>query len=91
MKPQRRKFSSEGKERILQELADSEEHGGVRAVIAREGIDVLKLCSWLMSENKRLHLHGQQLRDEFEKSQDMINLLQVLVRRYQFAMPAGVT
>ena len=91
MKPQRRKFSSESKDRILQELEDSEEHGGVSAVMAREGTDVLKMCSRLKSENKRLRLHNQQLRHEFEKSQAMINLLKVLVRRFQFVMPSGVT
>ena len=45
-KPQRRKFSAEDKKRILEETDRAVGHGGVGAVLRREGIYSSTLHSW---------------------------------------------
>ena len=45
-KPERRKFSAEGKKRILEETDRAGEHGGVGAILRREGIYSSTLHGW---------------------------------------------
>jgi len=45
-KPQRRKFSAEDKKRILEETDGAVEHGGVGAILRREGIYSSTLHGW---------------------------------------------
>jgi transposase len=45
-KPQRRKFSAEDKERILEETDRAVGHGGVGAILRREGIYSSTLYAW---------------------------------------------
>ena len=45
-KPQRRKFSAEDKKRILEETDRAVGHGGVGAVLRREGIYSSTLHGW---------------------------------------------
>lgn len=45
-KPQRRRFSAEDKKRILEETDRAVEHGGVGAILRREGIYSSTLHSW---------------------------------------------
>ena len=45
-KPERRKFSAEDKQRILEETDRAVEHGGVGAILRREGIYSSTLHGW---------------------------------------------
>jgi transposase len=45
-KPERRKFSAEDKKRILEETDRAVEHGGVGAILRREGIYSSTLHGW---------------------------------------------
>jgi transposase-like protein len=45
-KPERRKFSAEDKKRILEEVDRATEHGGIGAVLRREGIYSSTLHGW---------------------------------------------
>ena len=45
-KPERRKFSAEDKKRILEETDRAVEHGGVGAILRREGIYSSTLYGW---------------------------------------------
>jgi len=45
-KPQRRKFSAEDKKRILEETDRAVQHGGVGAILRREGIYSSTLHGW---------------------------------------------
>ena len=61
-KPERRKFSAEGKKRILEETDRAGEHGGVGAILRREGIYSSTLHGWRKERDAAVHQAFSQKR-----------------------------
>ncbi len=61
-KAQRRKFSAEDKKRILDEVDRATGHGGIGAVLRREGIYSSTLYSWRKERNAAVHQAFSQKR-----------------------------
>jgi transposase len=54
-KPERRKFSAEDKKRILEEVDRATGHGGIGAVLRREGIYSSTLHGWRKERDAAVH------------------------------------
>ena len=54
-KAQRRKFSAEDKKRILEDVERATGHGGIGAVLRREGIYSSTLYSWRKERDAAVH------------------------------------
>jgi transposase-like protein len=54
-KPERRKFSAEDKKRILEEVDRATGHGGIGAVLRREGIYASTLHGWRKERDAAVH------------------------------------
>jgi transposase len=61
-KAQRRKFSAEDKKRILEEVDRATGHGGIGAVLRREGIYSSTLHSWRKERDAAVHKAFSQKR-----------------------------
>jgi transposase-like protein len=61
-KAQRRKFGAEDKKRILEETDRSVEHGGVGAILRREGIYSSTLHGWRKERDAAVHKAFSQKR-----------------------------
>ena len=61
-KAQRRKFSGEDKKRILDEVDRAAEHGGIGAVLRREGLYSSTLYSWRKERDAAVHKAFSQKR-----------------------------
>ncbi len=61
-KAQRRKFSAEDKKRILEEVDRATGHGGIGAVLRREGIYSSTLYSWRKERDAAVHKAFSQKR-----------------------------
>ena len=61
-KAQRRKFSAEDKKRILDEVERATGHGGIGAVLRREGIYSSTLYSWRKERDAAVHKAFSQKR-----------------------------
>ena len=61
-KAQRRKFSAEDKKRILDEVDRAAGHGGIGAVLRREGIYSSTLYSWRKERDAAVHKAFSQKR-----------------------------
>jgi transposase len=61
-KAQRRKFSAEDKKRILEEVDRATGHGGIGAVLRREGIYSSTLHSWRKERDAAMHQAFSQKR-----------------------------
>ena len=61
-KAQRRKFSAEDKKRILDEVDHAAGHGGIGAVLRREGIYSSTLYSWRKERDAAVHKAFSQRR-----------------------------
>jgi transposase-like protein len=61
-KPERRKFSAEDKKRILEEVDRATGHGGIGAVLRREGIYSSTLHGWRKERDAAVHRAFSQKR-----------------------------